>query len=218
MSLVSSAGALPSPYWWQDLQEETTASAQNLFSSGSASGRAKGVYGGSSLASPVAQAAVQRAMEELRAQGKDRVSFSEIAQYRQQMEEEFSLRVRLDLHDRGPPPETSYTLHLSSEGTVSVACDDPWAKDLINRYLSESPQTCEQFGYIQALANVDRARQSPAAISASLRDAKVELQTSVVAAFTSEALNSGLMDYAAILADFQSSAATRFYTGLSYTV
>jgi hypothetical protein len=163
-------------------------------------------------------AAVQRAMEELQAQGGGRITFDKIADYRQQLEEEFSLRVRLELNDLGLPPETSYTLRLSSEGTISVDCDDPQARDLINRYLAESPEACEQFGYIQALANVGRACKSPAALSASLGEVRTELQASVVAAFTSEALNSGLMDYAAILADFQPSAATRFYTGLSCTV
>jgi hypothetical protein len=226
MSLISAVSAVPQMYLQDFLssREKEDASSQlaytGLASSGAngASGGAAGAYGGSGLASPVAQAAVQRAMEEMRSQGKDRVTFSEIAQYRQQLEEEFSLRVRLDLHDLGLPPETSYSLRMSSEGVISVACDDPWAKNLINRYLAESPQTCEQFGYIQALANVDRARQSPAALSASLLDAKAELQASVVAAFTTDALASGLMDYAAVLADFPSSSATRFYTSLSYTV
>jgi hypothetical protein len=219
MSLISAVTAPLSTYWQDFTSGQEKTGAQELASSGarSASQRAKEAYGGAGLASPVVRAAVQRAMQELGARGGDRVTFKEIAQYREEAEEEFSLRVRLELNDLGLPPETAYTLRLSSEGSISVACDDPAARDLINRYLAESPETCEQFGYIQALTNVDKAGRNPAAISASLHEAKASLRASVVEAFSAGALDAGLLDYASILADFQPSE-VRFYTGLSRTV
>jgi hypothetical protein len=224
MTLISSvsapSAAYPQEYLASQGQGETSAQtfSGSLSSSADASARAAEAYGGSGLASSIVQAAVQRAMEELQAQGKDRVTFDDIAQYQRQLEEEFSLRVRLELYDRGLPLETSFSLRLSSEGVVSVACDDAAARELITRYLSESSQTCEQFGYIQALTNLNRAARNPAALGVSLREARAELRASAVTAFT-EAMSSGLTDYVSLLADFQSSSSgARFYTGISRTV
>jgi hypothetical protein len=167
----------------------------------------------------VAQAAIKRALSEMEASSDSAITFAKIVEYQKKLEEEFSLNVRADLFNLGVNPEIPFTMNLSPEGKISVNCDDQQAKAAIEQYLSDNPKVCEEFGYIQALANVERARQSPATLGTALRNATMELQASAVEAFMNDTLNSGTMDYSGMLAAFGGSEGTaKFYTGLSYKV
>lgn len=180
---------------------------------------ARNQYDQPSVTSEVAQAALKKALAELQAQGEEFISFSKIANYQKELEENLSLTMRMDLFELGVPLETDFTMKLSADGQISVICDDPAAKQAIEKYLSGNPKVCEQFGYIQALANVERARQSPFTIGTAMRDVQAQLQASAVAAFMSGALDSGLANYVDMMASFDgSSDSVKFYAGLNFKV
>lgn len=199
----------------------TLMSSNSLLSSFQENKRAKNAYGGSA-ATTTGQAALNRALQEMGTTN-GTITFRDIAAYREKLETEFSAQVRVDLAKLGVSLDTDFTLTLTSEGKVQVACDDALAKQTIEKYLSDNPEVCEQFGYIQALSNLERARQSPAGSQAAweeLRNSKKAYQAQAVEAFFSDALSSG-MNYASILADFGSSSSessASFYTGLDFTV
>lgn len=186
--------------------------------------RAQNAYGGGGATSSIGQQALNRALSEMGAEGG--VTFKDIANYREQLETEFSLLMRKALAKEGVSLETEFSLTMDANGNVDVNCDDPMAKETIRAFLVENPEVCNQFGYIQALSNLERAGQSPAGVSAAwndLRSNKKAYQAAAVEAFFSEAMDSG-MNYSSLMANFgavtgdDSSTNTSFYAGLSYTV
>lgn len=197
---------------------ETSTSSSALLSS-LQSKKAQSAYGGG-VTSSVGQAALTRALSEMETDG-GKVTFSQIAQYREQLELEFTVNVRAALVQAGVSLDTEFSLNMGADGTISVSCDDPVAKEKIQKYLKANPKVCEQFGYIQALSNLERARQSPTAglaIWQEVRNSKAELQTQAVEAFFNAATGNG-MEYSSILASFSAGEeGTSFYTGLNFTV
>lgn len=198
----------------------TLASSERMLES-ARSKRAQSAYGGGA-SSAVGQAALQKALSEIGAGGK--VTFQDIALHRDKLETEFSAQVRVDLAALGVDIETEFTLTLNAKGQIEVDCDDALAKEKIQAYLADNPEVCEQFGYIQALANLERARQSPAASAAvwqQVRDAKAEIQTQALEAFFSDATESG-MGFSSLMASFSATSGTEeaasFYAGLNFTV
>jgi len=208
-----------------DTSSTAASAAKFLAENRASSQRAKNAYGVSAT-SGVGQAALNKALSEMGAQG-GRVTFKDIAAHREKLETNFSIDMRLELAKEGVSMETDFTLTMNSEGKIEVSCDDALAKEKIEKYLEENPKVGDQFGYIQALSNLERARQSPAASSLVWQDVKnatAELQTQAVEMFFGDALASG-MNYSSLLASFDpftgsGSAAdvTSFYTGVSYTV
>ena len=184
--------------------------------------KAKSAYGGG-IASSIGQAALNRAIAELSRQGDGRLTFQKIRDYQAQLEEEFSASVRSDLPRLGVPATEEFTLNMSPDGTISVDTENQAVKETIEQYLKDNPEICEQFGYIQALANFDRAKQSPAsAMWQGLSDFKATIQASAVDAFFSDAMNAG-MNYASLMVGFSGQMSgltedTSFYTGINYTV
>lgn len=207
------------------LDTSTTLAASDRLLASTQNKRAQSAYGGGGVSSTIGQAALKRALSEMGASGK--VTFSDIADYREQLELEFSATVRVDLAKLGVSLDTEFTLTMSPEGKVGVDCDDPVAKGVIEKYLADNSEVCEQFGYIQALSNLERARQSSAGSQAAwqqIRNDKQALQAQAVEIFFDEALSSGSMSYGSLLASFapategDSSASTSFYAGLNFTV
>jgi len=183
--------------------------------------KAQSAYGGNASSS-VGQAALRRALSEMQSSGK--VTFADVAAYQANLEEQFSAKVRLDLLERGVSLETEFTLSMSAEGNIQVQCDDAVAKEKIQKYLEETPKMCEQFGYIQALANLERARQTAQgsmAVFAQAKNATAEFQSSAIESFFGDAMNSG-MNYASVMAQFGANvgigSSASFYAGLDFTV
>lgn len=175
---------------------------------------------GTGLSSAVGQAALKRALSEMGVAG-GKVTFADIAEYQKKLEAEFSESFREAVEELGVSPDTKFTLNISSEGKISVDCSDAIAKDKIEKYLEDNPKVREQFSYIQALANLDRAKQSPAASSPTWRDmtnVKKSIQAEAVQLFFSDALSSG-MNFSSMLASFSpDSEAATYFTGVSYLV
>lgn len=207
------------------LDSSTTLASANALLSSAQSKRAQNAYGGSA-SSAIGQAALKKALSEMTANG-GAVTFKDVAEYREQLEAEFSVLLRVALAEKGVSLETEFTLNMDSDGKISVNCDDALAKETIQQYLADNPEACEQFGYIQALANLERARQSPAGASAAwqeARNATKEFQAQAIEAFFDAALGSG-MGYSSLLATFtaasagsDTAASTSFYAGLNFTV
>ena len=199
----------------------TMASSNALLASLQQSKKAQSAYGGGSASSAVGQAALNRALSEMQTDG-GKVTFKDISAHREKLELEFIANVRSELAKQGVSIDTEFSLEMTSEGKIEVLCDDPVAKEKIQQYLEDNPKICEQFGYIQALSNLERARQSPAGSKAAwqeVNNAKAQLQTQALEAFFSDSLSSG-MDYSSILANFGAgeNANASFYTGLNFTV
>jgi len=229
---VSSINGESGPLSLVDLMQEAKANASALDSSTtSASSRAllssqsrkvHSAYGGGSASSAVGQAALQRALSEMSGSG-GKVTFNQVAAHRENLELEFTVELRAALLKEGVSLETDFSLSMNADGKIDVICDDPLAKEKIQKYLAEHPKACEQFGYIQALSNLERAKQSPAGSMAAWKDvrsATAELQTQALEAFFGEAMNSG-MEYSSMLASFGAGggdAKAAFYTGLNFKV
>jgi hypothetical protein len=183
--------------------------------------KAHSAYGGGSVSSAIGQAALQRALSEM-SSSDGKITFSQVAEHREQLELEFTVSLRAALLKKGVSLETEFSLSMDANGKIDVLCDDPVAKEIIQKHLADNPKACEQFGYIQALSNLERARQSPASAMTVWRDARsatVEFQTQALEAFFGAAMNSG-MDYSSILANFGTGENSKasFYTGLNFTV
>ncbi|MDL2267625.1 hypothetical protein LJC46_06525 [Desulfovibrio sp. OttesenSCG-928-G15] len=204
----------------------SSVSAQDILSSTATSyGRkAQGAYGNVSLGSSLGQAAINKALSEISTNSDGKVTFADIIKHREDLETTFSAQVRIDLAERGVSLDTEFTLTMTPEGKIDVSCDDPNAKAAIEEYLAESPDVCEQFGYIQALSNLERARQSPAASTAMWQEARSNtsmMQLSALENFFTDATQSG-MNYSSLLASFSggldSTENASFYAGLNFTV
>lgn len=197
----------------------TAASAEKYLTDASNAKRAQSAYG-AGITSSIGQAALKRALAEMGASN-GKVTFDDIAKYQKELESTFSATTRVELAKLGVSPSTEFTLNISPEGKISVACDDQVAKEKIEKYLSDNPKVCEQFGYIQALANLDRAKQSPVGTAAgwqALKNTKMTLQAQAVEMFFGAAMDAG-MNFSSTLASFgEDSETASYYTGVDYTV
>ncbi len=193
----------------------TASSADKLLNDSRNAKKAQNAYG-SGLSSAIGQAALKRALSEMGASGK--VTFDDISAYQEELETKFGLTMRIDLAKQGVSPDTEFTLNIASDGKITVSCDDPVAKEKIEKYLADNPKMCEQFGYIQALANLERAKQSPAAVQQDLKSTKQALQAQAIEMFFGAAMESG-MNFSSMLASFGADSDTAsYYTGVDYTV
>ena len=205
------------------LAEEREAAAsdsteQKVQTAAAAARKGKSAYAASASQS-TGQAALSRALDALSKEKGGKITFADIADYQKDLQDEFSAKVRLGLIEKGLPKETDFTLRLAGDGSIEVVTKDPKAKELIQDFLKENPEACEDFGYIQALANFEKARKSPMADQwQALRDTKAAIQASAVSLFFSQAQDAG-MNYASLMADFSQSQETAgFFTGVDYTV
>ena len=197
----------------------TATSSNKLLTDAFKSQNAQSAYG-TGISSAVGQAALKRALAEMGVSG-GKVTFADIAEYQKKLETEFSESFRKAVEELGVSSDARFTLNISAEGNISVDCGDAVARGKIEKYLEDNPKVREQFSYIQALANLDRAKQSPAASSPTWRDMtslKKAIQTESVQLFFSDALNSG-MNFSSMLASFSSDSETaKYFTGVSYLV
>lgn len=176
---------------------------------------------GSGASSAAGQAALRRALSEMGNTG-EKVTFKQIAEYRETLETKFSAQVRVDLAELGVSIDTPFSLNMTPDGKIEVLCDDALAKEKIEKYLADNPEVGEQFSYIQALANLERARQSPAASKTAWQDARnatKEMQASAIEMFFGDAMKSG-MDYSSLLANFGAGedATANFFAGLNFKI
>jgi len=198
-----------------------TLASSNALLSSAQNKKAQSAYDGNRASSAIGQAALQRALSEMEGSG-GKITFKQIMEHKEKLELEFTVNLYAELFKQGVPLETEFSLSMDKNGKISVLCDDPIMKEKIEKFLADNPKMCEQFGYIQALSNLERAQQSPASTMSIWRDVRsstAELQSQAIEAFFGAAIDSG-MDYSGIMANFAPSGNSKavFYTGLNFKV
>ena len=171
-----------------------------------------------SATSAVGQAAISRALSEMAGTVEGPITFSKIAEYRKSLESSFTRDIKADLLALGVDPNVDFTLSMTAEGQVSVQCADPASKAAITAYLNKNPERCDTFGYIQALGNLERAKQAGDAWKGAAYT-KAQIGAASLENFFSETAGAGIMDYAAMTASFGADqGVASFFTGLDFTV
>ncbi len=197
-------------------QEQTAAST-----SAGAGKRAQSAYG-SSISSGAGQAAVKKALGEIEPNANGRITFDMISDHREKLEGEFSVLLAGGLMLDGVDPNVEFSLVAGSDGSISVRCDDAVEKEKIEKFLQENPKVGEQFLYIQALGNLERAQSGSAAVRnwEYMKNTKMELQSQAIEMFFSAAQAGGL-GFASLMGEFGGEANAEggnFFMGTDYMV
>lgn len=204
-----------SAYMENSISTKST-SAESLFSSNSSTSSSYGVTGRNTDS----QRALQRAIAELNELGAVGISEGTITTYKQALEKEFSGTLKEELVKVGVPSDVKFNLVADSNGAITVQCDDAEAKAKIEEYLKANEEVEEQFRYIQALGNLDRATKNSLAQSQlkQIKTMKATIQAQALDAFFSGMFESGSGNgYSSMLADFSGSDAS-YFMGANYTV
>lgn len=220
---VNSINGYSNPYSLADIltdknnQEEEFGLNSLSAATNKAFASAKKAYG-SNMFSSEGQAAIQRALEEITPDANGRITFRMITQHKQELEEDFTTLVKAGLLLSGADPDMEFKLVANSDGTMSVLCDDPEQKKLIEDFFAANEELEDQFMYIQALGNMERAQQSATAQSHRLYNtaAKAGLQQQAMETFFSEMMNAGV-GYSSIMAEFGLEN-TDYFVGANYYV
>lgn len=123
----------------------------------SAKNNAYSAYG-ANMYSGIGQSAMQRAIDELKEKNGGSVTFGMIADYREQMEEDFKTIITAGLAMLGFEETDDFQMIATAEGEIEVMSDDPEVKAAVNFLLEDSAKLKEQFLYMQALGNIERAK------------------------------------------------------------
>ena len=88
----------------------------------------------------------------------DRVTFSTIISYRDQLQTEFDTKVKEGLKKVGLDENAKFQLVSGEEGGIKVIADSP-EKEKIEKFFEDNPDLVKQFEKIQALNNVEESRK-----------------------------------------------------------
>ena len=188
-----------------------------LLGKNSNSGKVKSAYA-SSISATEAQKALKRAINELQQQGGDgMITFSKIAAYMEELEEEFTLALRMEMLLQGIPQDAEFWLVATSEGNIQVNCQDPEQKRQIENFFKDNPEMGEQFLYIQALGNLNRAQQSSLASGQfrNIQSMKSTVQAQALEAFFGA---DSSMGYSSLIGDFTGGDMASFMLGANFTI
>lgn len=173
-------------------------------------------YGGG-INSEIGQAALNRALAELSSETPGKITLSMVYEYRQNLEKEFSLALRLAMAEKGVDTEEEFVLTMDRGGNITVEADNPNTKYLVQQFLKDNPKVCDQFGYIQALSNLEQAQKSH--VWQGISNIKAEITANALEHMFSDTLNTGLLDYSALTAKASSGGEKlSFYSGFNFTV
>ncbi|MDR1124605.1 MAG: hypothetical protein LBM64_00870 [Deltaproteobacteria bacterium] len=163
--------------------------------------------------------AIKKAVSELEADGNGRITFKMIQEYCSELEQNFEKGMRAAVSLAGVPDEVEFKLVANSKGEVEVQCDDPAAKAVIEEVLKEIPALEDEFKYIQALKNADKAQSSATASQhrLSLQATRAGLQQQAMEQFLTDIFSSGEIGYSSLLADFGAEG-TDYFVGANYFV
>lgn len=162
--------------------------------------------------------ALSRALKEITPNASGRITFQMIEQHHAELKEEFTMAVRGALRQKELPEDTEFRLVSNSDGKIEVICDDPEAKKVIEELFAENEALTEQFHYIQALGNLDRAQLnvSPEHMNMNKQAFKAGLQAQAWQTFFEASMESG-NGYSSLMADFGLDSAS-YLLGANFTV
>lgn len=104
------------------------------------------------------QQAVSATMDGMGLGPTDRVTFSTIISYRDQLQTEFDTKVKEGLKKVGLDENAKFQLVSGEEGGIKVIADSP-EKEKIEKFFEDNPDFVKQFEKIQALNNVEESRK-----------------------------------------------------------
>lgn len=104
------------------------------------------------------QQAVSATMDGMGLSPTDKVTFSTIISYREQLQTEFDTKVKEGLNEAGLNKNTKFQLVSGEEGEIKVIADSP-EKEKIEKFFKNNPDLVKQFEKIQALNNVEESRK-----------------------------------------------------------
>lgn len=176
-----------------------------------------GTYG--SIHSAEGIEAMKKAVSEIQADGNGRVTFKMIQQHCAELEQNFEKGMRAAAKLAGVPDDVEFKLVANSKGEVEVQCDDPTSKAILEEVLKEIPALEEEFKYIQALKNADKAQNSATASQhrLSLQATKAGLQQQAMDQFLTDIFSSGEIGYSSLMAEFGLED-TNYFMGANYFV
>ncbi|MDL2307718.1 hypothetical protein LJC48_06835, partial [Desulfovibrio sp. OttesenSCG-928-C06] len=204
---VNSISGYSNPYSLADIltdknQEEFTGTSSLSASASRTLASAQKAYG-MSMQSPEGSAAIKRALSEITPDSDGRITFKMITEHKEQLEAEFTTLVKAGLLLAGADPDVEFKLVANTDGTMSVICNDAEQKQLIEDFFAENEELEEQFMYIQALGNMERAQQSATAQTHRMYNQATlaGLQSQALEVFFSDMMGSGV-GYSSIMAEF----------------
>ena len=146
-------------------------------------------------------------LKEIAPNATGKLTFSMVEDYRKQLEEEFSAKVREDLTKLGVDKDVEFRVVTDEKtGGVSVITNSA-DKAKIEKYFKDNPDMVKKFQKIQTLSNLEKARKSE---GYSPQDIKTRLQMEAMSAWWSEdGASSQIMDFTGDQATFLTGLRTR---------
>ena len=170
----------------------------------------------SGLLTPEGRKELEKALENMRALGYDKMSFEAVETYRKDLEKNFTFAIKSDLAAMGVDPDIEFTLVMDAYGAIKVISSHP-DKAIIELYLADNPEMIETFKHIQALSNLRRSQQKAAQNNEFARNVKHSLRAEAIQAFFAATDNNG-KDYFSQIATFGNNNAATWMLGLNLSV
>ncbi|MCL1915837.1 MAG: hypothetical protein FWG17_03920 [Desulfovibrionaceae bacterium] len=197
-------------------KDENSVSGADALLSRNARNNALSAYGGNMLSGP-GQTAMQRAVQELRETQGGPVTFAMVREYREEMENSFTLLMQASIYALGLEESQDFFLSASQEGRIEVSSSDPILREMVTALLAENPKLGEQFLYIQALGNIEKTSQASTPLMAR-QSAKANLGMQSVDIFIKAAASQGF-GYSSLLGLYDgSSGDLSYFLGANMTV
>ncbi len=132
-----------------------SSAAENLLSSGN------NVTSGSSLSSYMLDNAenLKAIFDEIAKIVGGSVTFSNVKEYQEELQQQFNKAVKEDLQKMGVDPNVEFTLASDGEGGIKVLCDSATDKAMIEAYFDQNEDMVKAFNKLQTLSNLDKARK-----------------------------------------------------------
>ncbi|BFR48338.1 hypothetical protein RVX_R13990 [Nitratidesulfovibrio sp. HK-II] len=146
-------------------------------------------------------------LKEISPNASGKLTFSMVEDYRKDLEEEFSAKVREDLTKLGVDKDVEFRVVTNDKtGGVSVITDSE-DKAKIEKYFKDNPDMVKKFQKIQTLSNLEKARKAE---GYSAQDVKTRLQMEAMSAWWSEdGASSQIMDFTGGQATFLAGLSAR---------
>ena len=161
MDSISSgvAGYADTLFQWQDQRLREGGASKGSTRGGSA---AASLFNSSSSMTRQVSSMVELTRYVMNAMGLDgdsRVTFSQLAKYREQLQDEFNAAVGEGLRNAGIDPNVKFSVQLDACGNARISSSDEDAAKL-QAFFDENPEIIKKYKQIEALAGIDDARKA----------------------------------------------------------
>lgn len=140
-----------------DKKSDAAETAEAMLANYKGGKNAYSAYGANMYSGP-GQSAMQRAINEIKEKNGGAVTFGMVTEYREELEGDFKTVIMAGLAMLGLEDTDEFQMVATPDGEIAVMSDDPEVKAAVSFLLEETPKLKEQFLYIQALGNIERAK------------------------------------------------------------